>query len=40
MTNVRHYYDANTTLPLELLYIPIEGRDFFVCFSKSLCQVY
>jgi hypothetical protein len=26
MTDVRHYYDANTILSLELLHIPTEGR--------------
>jgi hypothetical protein len=38
MTDVRHYYDAKITLPLELFYIPTKGRDF--CFSESLCQEY
>jgi hypothetical protein len=28
MTDVRHYYDANITLPLELFYIPTKGRYF------------
>jgi hypothetical protein len=28
MTDVRHYYNVNITLPLELLYIPTKGREF------------
>jgi hypothetical protein len=30
MTDVRHYYDVNATLPLKLLYIPSKGRDFLL----------
>jgi hypothetical protein len=36
MTDVRHYYDVNITLPLELFYIPTKGRIFFVSLNHHV----